>query len=209
MNGKVMIKWIGFALAASLLSACFGPPKRAVDIAHHALMVSPKDVSAYPVIGAPTIRKVEVRAASWLATTDMQYRFSYSEPTRRRIYADSRWVAVPAEMIEVAMSREIAKAAGDPSAGCRLRVELDEFIQEFDSAQSSRAIIDARFSLLSSRSDVSLAQYRVQQSRKTDSGNAAGGVLALSTLTAALTEEAEQWLLRLKRDSPAVVSNCR
>lgn len=209
MNGNAMMKWIGWVTLATILVGCFGPQRRSVEVAFHQLAIAPQSTAVVSTSVSVGVRKVEVRAATWLATTDMQYRFVNAEPTRRRSYADSRWVAVPAEMIELAMNRQLLGGTTPVSSECRLRVDLDEFIQEFDDPQTSRVVIDARMNLLGARGEISLAQHRVQKSQVTRAGDAASGVVGLSAVTTELVGEAANWLGRLKTDAPSVLARCR
>ena len=64
----------------------------------------------------------------------MHYRLAYAEPLRRLTYAESRWAAPPAELLQAFLERRFfafpdADASGN---GCRLELVIDEFEQRFE-----------------------------------------------------------------------------
>lgn len=141
---------------------------------------------------APALRGVDVAAPSWLGTAAMQYRLDYSEASRRRAYADSRWAAPPAELLEQALRRRALAAAG-PVLGCRLRVELDEFVQAFADAQSSRIVLAVRATLLS-RNEQALASRAFRLERPAASADARGGVAAAAAAVQGLAADLSGWI---------------
>jgi cholesterol transport system auxiliary component len=151
----------------------------------------------------PSLRKLDVAAPSWLGTSAMQYRQGSGEGTRRRAYADSRWVAPPAELIERALRRRAVDAGAHPASSCRLRLELDEFVQVFDGAQSSRQLIALRARLLS-RTEQPLATRAFTVERPAGA-DARGGVAAA---TAAVQELGDQLAAWLAAEKSALVTRC-
>lgn len=153
---------------------------------------------------APALRGVDVAAPSWLGTAAMQYRLAYSDPARRRAYADSRWAAPPAELLEQALRRRALGASGTV-LGCRLRVELDEFVQSFDSAQSSRIVLAVRATLLS-RNEQALASRAFAVERPAASADAGGGVTAAAAAVQGLAADLAGWV---SAEKSALATRCQ
>lgn len=152
--------------------------------------------------------KVEVRAPSWLAKPAMQYRLDYRQPAQRQDFAESRWAAPPAELLE----RRLLQAFSVPpsaAAGCRLRVDLDEFAQVFDAAEASRAVIVARAELLPPRGENVLARRVFDLREPAPSADARGGVVAFRKAGARLAGEIATWLESADSSVAAVRSSCR
>ncbi len=145
-----------------------------------------------PVNGVARPSSVEVRAPSWLTTSAMQYRLAYAEPLRRQTYAQSRWAATPAEMLTRALDRALL-VPGAEHSGCRLRVELDEFAQVFDSAERSHVLIAARATLLPQRGESPVAGRDLNLRVPAEPADAQGGVLAARAATRALAAELGTW----------------
>lgn len=209
MKEKLRMKSILLLPVLLLLGGCFGSQKRGVEVSYHDLGVTayqPAENRSGSTIEG--VRKVEVRSASWLASADMQYRFTYSDATRRRSYADSRWVATPAEMLEFAMTRALVGNSASATYGCRLQIELDEFIQVFDAPQISYVVVETRLSLFGPRADRALAQRKLHLTRAAASAEAVGGVVALSAAAGELVTESSKWLDFLKRETPGIVAQC-
>jgi cholesterol transport system auxiliary component len=141
---------------------------------------------------APSLRNLDVAAPSWLGTAAMHYRLAYSEGTRRRAYADSRWAAPPAELLERALRRRAVAAGVEPMLACRLRIELDEFVQAFDTPQSSRVVIAVRARLVSRFEQPLLGRsFGVERPAGSD---ARGGVAATSAAVEDLGSQLAAWV---------------
>lgn len=140
------------------------------------------------------ISRLEVHAPSWLASSAMQYRLVPVSPLERHIYATSRWAGMPAEMLESVFGRIIQTQPAANGSGCRLRVDLDEFIQHFESTDRSVGRIEMRVSLLSPRTDVLVAYRAFTLERPAPSADAAGGVEALREAVSQLGLGVAQWL---------------
>lgn len=177
------------AIFASLLMvACVGNGTRSVELARFDL--GPPSAA----VSRGTLAAVEVAAPSWLAGSNMQYRLLYAEPTRRFDYAESRWAAPPAELLRQALERRFA---ADGAGRCRLHVEIDEWVQVFDSAQSSRLVLAGRAVLLGSPEV--LARRSFSLSTAAPSADARGGVGASTAAVNALGDELAAWLASVGR----------
>jgi len=181
------------------LGACGNLAGRS-DIRQTFYDLGPGEQQATAAAASPA--RIEVRAPSWLSNATMQYRLDYQQPAPRMAFSESRWASPPAEMLE----RKLARAlTGDlpvatPAAehvtrnGCRLRIELDEFSQVFDTPQSSHATIVARAELLPPRGDAAIARYLVTVREATPSPDAKGGVVGHQRASDRLTRELGTWL---------------
>lgn len=140
------------ALAALGLGGCFTSPASRPNVAVFDLgesMTAPASSTSW--LGA-----LEVTAPSWLDSRAMQYRLA-AEPARRQSYAESRWAATPAELLAAGLRRQLGavSASGD---GCRLRIELDEWVQSFDAEGNSQSQIALRAGLYTAKGDGLLAR---------------------------------------------------
>ncbi len=188
-------------LIAALLAGCTGLPKVAPAYAVHDFG-GPDPVAARSP-GVP-LRGLEVVAAPWLASTAIQYRLAYAQPTRRQAYVESRWAAQPAQLVELALKRAVRTGGEAGTSGaCRLRVELDEFAQVFDEAAVSRGVVEARAFLLAPRSDQIVASRGFSLARPAPSADALCGVAALRGGVRQMGVELSDWLEALGREGAA------
>lgn len=195
-----------WAVAGSvfLLAACGGRNSVQAEAAYFDLgSATPKKA-----LQAVPLQNVDVHAPSWLASSSMQYRLAYADSARRQAYGESRWAAPPAELLETYLRRGTA-VEGTEAAGCRLRLDLDEFIQVFDSANESRAVIEGRVSLLAAQGNPVLARRVVSLSKATGSTDARGGVAAFSVLSGEMVGDLSAWLAKLAVESPKLVERCK
>lgn len=156
---------------------------------------------------------VDVVAPTWLDAPAMQYRLAYADPARRASFAESRWVAPPPELLEQALRKSmISSELRSAPAGCRLRIEMDEFVQVFDTPQSSRGVIELRASMLASRADAPIARKTFHASRPAPTADARGGVAALAGATGDVTGAIRDWLVTLSAGSAggqSTAAGCR
>lgn len=159
------------------------------------------------------LQGVDVLAPTWLDVPAMQYRLAYAEPLRRANFIESRWVAPPPELLQQALRKSLSGVEQRAPAGaCRLQIEVDEFVQVFDSPQSSRGLIELRAAVLASRADLPLARKAFRASRPAPSADARGGVAALTAATGDVSVAIREWLDGLTKDSTnglAVAPRCR
>lgn len=128
---------------------------------------------------------VEVRAPAWIASDAMQYRRA-EDSARRQAFAESRWVAPPAELLAAALRRQL------PGSGtCRLQLELDEFVQSFAADGQSKALLALRANVRSARGEsVAARTFSLEQPAGRD---ARAGVAAFAILQQRLAEELGEW----------------
>ena len=192
------------ATISLLLPGCIGGT--GLNVARYDFASAP----ARPDSGQPVIvHQIEVQAPPWLDTPAMQYRLAYADKGRREIYAGSRWVAPPARLLEQLLKqRLLSGSAGMPEAGCRLRVDLDEFVQVFDTPGSSRALLEVRAALLAPRAEIPLARRGFSQAPAAGA-DARAGAVAFDDAARQLAGEIASWLKHAASDAPAIFERCR
>lgn len=181
------MKLVGVLLAMGLLlSACAGT-QRVGEVAYYDLVAPSQAVAPLK-----SLRAVDVVAPSWLDSGALQYRLMYEDGARRQAYSRSRWAAAPAEMLEQYLKRALQ---GDSTTGrCRLRLELEEFQQVFDSPLASRAVLVTRASLYAEEGRGTLARQSFTLIRPAGTADAPGGVTALTGTAADLEQGLRTWL---------------
>lgn len=187
-------------LSVLLLAACGGGNVREGERATY-------DMGAATVVWKPrdlAIGEVSAHGPAWLATSEIAYRLLYVGEMQRHAYADARWAAPPSELIERALNRQTAAASG----GCRLRLEVDELIQVFETPQSSGALLDVRASLLAPDAETILARRSFSLMQPAPSPDARGGVAAAAAAVRALGGELGAWLSETARAKPAIAHRC-
>ncbi len=180
-------------------------------------LVTPPEPTAFHDLGVgtdpvPTLASapaaILVSAPPWLHSSAMQYRLDWDQPSRRRAYAKSRWAAEPGEMLSLALSRGLSAGEGIGSA-CRLKIDLDEFVQEFEAADRSRVDIVLRASWLPPRGETPLANKRFTVTAATSSADAEGGVVAFRNATQDLTAQIRSWIATLDTGSDSTANSYR
>jgi len=142
--------------------------------------------------GGGLVGAVQVVAPSWLRSGAMQYRLTHDSPGERHSYRDSRWAAPPAELVHGFLNRALGG-----EGGCRLEVEVDEFIQDFPSAGHSDGLIEARARLRVAQEGAVLASRSFSLRVPATRSDAPGGVAALGRGTRQLAAELGAWLAAL------------
>ncbi len=162
-----------------------------------------------PVRVSIPITDMEVLAPSWLSSSAMQYRYA-ANALERRTYANSRWVGIPAEMVQLVIERVVKTRPAPDGSGCRLRIDLDEFIQRFTNAQASVGHVELRGSLLAPRTEALVAEKIFTVEVPAPSADAEGGVVALRSGVNQVAVEVAQWLQALgsERGKRSIVSRC-
>jgi cholesterol transport system auxiliary component len=171
--------WLVTVIMTALLSACAGNPAGRAEARFD---FGPQPAAA----GDNGIAAVVLTMPSWLDGDAMQYRLLYADPARRFDYGDSRWVASPAELLTQALENRLGGGGR-----CRLVIDLNEFIQEFESPGGSRFLLDARATLLLDQ-DV-LASRIVSETQPAPSADARGGVAAATQAIRQLGETLAGW----------------
>ncbi|MGP1677080.1 MAG: ABC-type transport auxiliary lipoprotein family protein [Giesbergeria sp.] len=186
-------------LSLSLLAACALGPKTPEGTANYDFGLPRSGRDANPRLQQDLV-VAEVTAPAWMDNTGIYYRLAYRDPARPQAYALSHWVMSPAALLGQRLRASIAQAsaagvfvpADGVRAGYTLRLELEEFSQVFDAADSSRALLRLRASLLRQRNIVAQHSFSLEQPAATP--NAEGGVRALIAASDAAGEMLVDWL---------------
>lgn len=182
----------GLLGVALLLTGCFSQP-RAPEPALYDLGIAPAGSGVHAKASAePVLLRVRARAPSWLDDTSMHYRLLYVDEMRTLAYAYARWVAPPAELIGERLRRRLAESDAGKAAGSgsTLEIELEEFVQLFETPTRSfgRVSVHVRLSGASSEE----ASFSEQVAAPTP--DAAGGVRALARATDMLIARIVAWI---------------
>lgn len=202
-----MPKKLLLLLCVATLAACGGGAKSISNVAYYDLGA----VKAAPnnrIVAS--LRSIDVFAVSWLDSSAMQYRLLYAANQRRLNYAESRWVAPPAELLGHALRKRML--SGEASGACRLRVDLDEFAQVFDAAKASRVVLEARVQVVEPAGGEILARRSFSLSRPASSADAGGGAAAMAGAVEAFSTAMHDWLGGLDRDAAPglnIAERCR
>jgi cholesterol transport system auxiliary component len=204
-----MMKRLLAVLAGALLAAC-GGNARAPDIALYDFgNLAAKGGAAWSEARIP-VAAVDVQASSWLSGPAMHFRLAYAEPLRRQSYAESRWAAPPAEMLEAFLKRRMVFGQPDFSgAGCRLQLVLGELEQRFDDPQRSQVALEVRVLLTPLRGSEVLARRAFLIHKPAPTPDARGGVTAARDAVQVLADDLGHWLGEISREKPAIVDRCR
>ena len=177
---------------AFLLTACASGPKSAVQMTIYDFGL-PATVIREPVTGSGW--SLEVRAPPWFDSLGVDYRLAYDDPLKPREYVSSRWAANPGVLLAQHLQQQfgITSSAVGGAGNCLLHVDLQEFSQVFDSAQSSRAVLQAGVSLINSKRRV-IAERRFVIEKSAITQDARGGVAALVQAGTELGRQMAVWL---------------
>ncbi|HUO43305.1 MAG TPA: ABC-type transport auxiliary lipoprotein family protein [Burkholderiales bacterium] len=193
------MKNLWMVLCAMVLAGCsFGPSVKLTPATY--------DLGA-PQINAGTARNINaslllhnVDAPFWLDTTEIAYRLG-QDAGRQRSYADSRWAASPAALLTQRLRDRLTQASTGGVVGVAdgvrvnyaLRVELEDFSQVFDRADTSRGVVAARASLVDAAQRTLIAQKDFVFEKAAPTPDAAGGVRALTAASDELVNAVVAW----------------
>jgi cholesterol transport system auxiliary component len=181
--------------AALLLGACASNPAAPAGTLYD---FGPPPAQA-AALSLPALSLAEISGPPGLDRPDMMYRLAYANPQQPRPYADSRWSMTPAQLLEQRLKMRIAAAGGVVTAATNnalnlplLRIELDDFSQDFEAPAVSNVQIRVRATLFSGR--LLLAQKSFARQLPAPSADAAGGAQALAAASDLLIDDLLQWL---------------
>jgi len=170
----------------------FGPltPAAAADSASPAAAVFPALVVA------------DVTGPASLDTNRMFYRLMYSDAQQSRPYAYNNWSVTPLQLLSQRMKARFAQAGvkvlntTDAAGGLPLlRLEADDFSQNFDSATSASASVSLRASLF--RNHKLVDQRTFSRRSPAGSADAPGGARALAAASDAIAADILAWMATL------------
>lgn len=183
--------------AALLLGGCasrgplptyydFGPPASPVAVQ-----------AATPAL--PVLVIADANGPSWLDNQRMYYRLLYADAQQSRPYAYNRWNTPPLQLLSQRLKTRIAQggikvlATTDAAAGIPLlRIDVDDFSQNFDTEKQSSGQVTLRASLF--RGHVLVDQKTFSRNSRAGSADAQGGAQALASASDAIAADLLAWL---------------
>ena len=177
-------------IIAVVLAGCLGggKPKPSPAIYDFGLG-SASDKSSLPESRLPLD---EISANQSLDSNRMRYRLAYQNPAQVFIYAESRWIAPPAELLSRKL-RAMSGAAAPTQQNCILQLKLEAFDHVFESKAVSHGVVQISVALLASKTHQTISRKQVEQSVAASSQDAQGGVAALNAASTQALTEAVEW----------------
>jgi cholesterol transport system auxiliary component len=150
----------------------------------------------------PALVVADVNGPATLDTDRMFYRLAYANAQQALPYAYNRWAATPLQLLSQRLKARIAQggvkvlSTTDATGGLPvLRLEMDEFSQNFASATQSTAQISLRASLF--RGHQLVDQRTFTRSTPAPSADAAGGASARAATSDTIAADLLAWLAAL------------
>lgn len=156
--------------------------------------------------GGTAAATLDVQAPSWLSSAAMQYRRDDHVPAARESYAFSRWAGALPELLSHRIEASLAGAS--VRLPCRMRIDVDEAIQIYDSPARSRVEWRIRATLLPMHVATPVAQRMLFTVREAATADAAGGISAHREAVSELVAQIRKWLDAVAQD-PDVARRCR
>lgn len=152
----------------------------------------------------PAIVVADVSGPASLDSQRMFYRLMYADARQSRPYAYNSWAVTPLQLMSQRLKARIAQAGvkvvstTDAAGGLPLlRLEADEFSQNFDSATQSSASITLRASVF--RNHKLVDQRTFSRTARAPSADAAGGASALADSTDGIAADILAWLAAMPK----------
>lgn len=191
---------IAAAAMAVLLGACAskGPTTAQYDFGP----LPTATPAAAPSASPATIIIAEITGPASLDAERMHYRLLYADARQSRPYAYNLWTSTPLQLLTQRMKARIAQAGvkvlstTDAAASTNLlRMEVEDFTQNFDTASSSSGVVRLRASVF--RGHKLVDQKTFSRSAPAPSADAAGGARALADASDAVAGDVLAWLAAL------------
>lgn len=145
---------------------------------------------------------LDATGPAWLDSTRMYYRLLYADAQQSRPYAHNHWHATPLQLLSERLKSRLAQnglkvlSGADSTVGMPLlRIEVEDFSQNFDARDSSSVRLALRASVF--RAHHLLDQRSFGRDLRAASADAAGGARALAQATDAVTADIIGWLAAL------------
>lgn len=184
-------------LAAALLTGCSLLPDTPQSTTYD---LGPPTAAPSAAAGKtlPRLRVLSTDGPSWLDGNAIHYRLRYAQAERLQPYATQRWIMSPVRLFDERL-REAVSARGELSWGGdtqapALKVDIVDFEQVFDSADSSRGVVQVRATVM--RNGM-IGQKTFTAEQPAPSADGAGGVRALAGSTDAVIAAIIDWVATL------------
>ncbi len=205
-NGIIRVSTLFCLIFVVTLAGCALTEKKVradvYDFGPTALATAPAPAAAPSL---PPLALGDVQANQALDSLAILYRLGYADAQRLRPYAHARWSAPPAQLVrqrlrEILSQRRAVVNASESTVPLVLRIELEEFSQQFVSPAQSDGVIrlNVTLSKITPAGELPVAQRSVLVQRPAPSEDAVGGVKALAAATDAAAREIAQWLASLQ-----------
>lgn len=199
MNPSTLSRRASLALlgAALLLGGCASrnPVSTYYDFGPTPPMAQP--AAARPAL--PMLVIADANGPAWLDSQRMYYRLLYADAQQSRPYAYNRWNTPPLQLLSQRLKTRIAQSGvkvlstTDAAGGVPLlRIDVDDFSQNFNSQTQSSGQVSLRASLF--RGHRLIDQQTFSRSGQTASADAQGGAQALASATDAIAADLLTWL---------------
>ena len=189
---------IAIAAVAAVMGGCAskGQPTAQYDFGPLPAM------NAQPAHPAGAIIVADLTGPAALDSEHMTYRLLYADARQQRPYAYNQWTSTPLQLLTQRIRSRMAQggvqvlSTTDAAAtGTVLRIEVQDFSQNFDSATSSQGVLTLRASVF--RNHKLVDQKTFSRSEQASSADAAGGARALADATDAVSVDLLTWLAAL------------
>jgi cholesterol transport system auxiliary component len=148
----------------------------------------------------PPLSIAEATAPASMHSPAMFYRLAYANDQQAQAYAHSRWSMPPAQLFVQRLKSRIGRAGGTVLPATdgainipSLRIDVDDFIQVFESPATSSGQVALRATVMQGRALV--AQKTFLKQVATPTPDAAGGARALVEASDAVITDMLAWLV--------------
>jgi cholesterol transport system auxiliary component len=201
MKKKIILIAMAVALAGC---ASKGPQPTAFDFGPMGAPLPAASVAPASEGAMASIVVADVSGPASLDTQRMFYRLLYADARQSRPYAYNTWAVTPLQLMSQRLKARIAQAGvkvvstTDAAGGLPLlRLEADEFSQNFDSATQSSASVTMRASVF--RNHKLVDQRTFNRTARAPSADAAGGASALAESTDGVAADILAWLATMPK----------
>lgn len=163
---------------------------------------APTAAAAPAATALPALVIADVNGPASLDSNRMFYRLLYADAQQARPYAHNSWSVTPLQLLSQRLRARLAQAGvkvlatTDAAVGVPLlRLEADDFSQNFDSQTRSSGQVSLRASLF--RNHKLVDQKTFTRNTEAHSADAAGGARALAASSDAIAADILAWLATL------------
>ncbi len=180
-------------LALGVLTGCAGTPSAISNIRYD---LGPAAQSATSG-SLPAVKVLDVSAPATLDSDKLIYRLSYADAQQTASYANSHWTMPPAQLLTQRLraalsSRGTVLTGGDGVRAPVLKVDLEEYEQDFDGQAQSHGAVSARTTLIVDGKVIGQRTFIARA--PASSPDAAGGARALASASDDLVAQITAWL---------------
>ncbi|MFC0398106.1 ABC-type transport auxiliary lipoprotein family protein [Paraburkholderia rhizosphaerae] len=194
-SGALLVPVLTVAFAvATLLGGCASSSSQAMSEVRYDLGPPAPVPNAGPL---PAIKMLDVTAPETLGSDRLIYRLSFADAQRTAAYANSHWTMPPAQLLTQRLrnalsARGTVLSGGDGVRAPVLRVDLEQFEQDFDAQAQSHGAVTAR-ATLSFQGKV-IGQHTFVARVPASTPDAAGGARAIAAATDDIVSQITAWL---------------